>query len=220
MPDRTHSFGRAPSTHEEAFNRCGLGRWRTEFLERKTAMTRPVQHTATALQTQLAAGSLAGDWTLDPARSTAKLRGRHMWGLAPVNGYFRVITGNGTVSPAGYVTGSIALATESVDTKNKMRDGHLRGADFLLAEKYAQITFSLDTLVPGDDSATISGTLTVRDISRRISFPATVILSGDNEADFDATVEVDRSEYGMTVNHLAMVKMECSVNLHAVFTKQ
>jgi polyisoprenoid-binding protein YceI len=143
-----------------------------------------------------------------------------MWGLAPVNGYFRVLSGNGSVSPAGDVTGTIALATESVDTKNAMRDGHLRGADFLLAEKYPHITFSLATLVPADNSVTISGTLTVRDTSRRISFPATVVLSGDGEAEFDATVEVDRSEYGITVNHLGMVKMNCSVTLHAVFTKE
>ena len=183
-------------------------------------MTRPVRHTVTSLQRKLDAGALTGDWTLDPTRSTAKLRGRHMWGLAPVNGYFRVLTGNGRVSPAGDVTGSIALAAESVDTKNAMRDGHLRGADFFMAEKYPQITFSLETLVPGDDSATISGTLTVRDTSRRISFPATVILSGDGEAELDAKVEVDRSEYGITVNHLGMVKMDCSVTLHAVFTKE
>jgi polyisoprenoid-binding protein YceI len=186
---------------------------------RNTVMTRPVQHT-TVLQTRLANGSLAGNWTLDPTRSTATLRARHMWGLAPVNGRFRVLTGDGTLSPSGEITGRIALATGSLDTKNAMRDAHLRGADFLLAEKYPEITFGLDTLVPAELGVTISGTLTVRDTSRHISFPATVVLSGDGEAAFDAKVEVDRSEFGITVNHLGMVKMKCSVTLHAVFTKE
>jgi polyisoprenoid-binding protein YceI len=182
-------------------------------------MTTPAQYTSRAFQTQLASGSLAGNWTLDPVRSTARLRARHMWGLAPVNGHFRAITGGGTVSPAGEVTGRVGLATESVDTKNAKRDAELRGADFFLSEKYPEITFALDTLTPADQDVTISGTLTVRDASRRISFPATVALSGDDEAAFDAKVEVDRSEFGMTVNHLGMVKMKCSVTLHAVFTK-
>jgi polyisoprenoid-binding protein YceI len=178
------------------------------------------QHISTALQTQLANRSLAGSWTLDPGRSTARLRARHMWGLAPVNGYFRVLTGDGTVSPAGDITGRLALATESVDTKNRQRDAHLRGADFLLSKKYPEITFSLETLAPAEHDVMISGTLTVRDTSRRISFPATVTLAGEGEAAIDATVEVDRSDFGMTVNHLGgMVKMKCSVTMHAVFTK-
>ena len=182
-------------------------------------MTTPAERTSTALRTQLASGSLNGNWTLDPNRSTARLRARHMWGLAPVNGYFRVLTGDGVISAAGEITGRLALATGSVDTKNAKRDAELRGADFLLSEKYPEITFILDTLTPADQDVTISGTLTVRDTSRRISFPATVALSGDDEAAFDAKVEVDRSEFGMTVNHLGMVKMKCSVTLHAVFTK-
>jgi polyisoprenoid-binding protein YceI len=181
-------------------------------------MTGP-QRISTALQTQLASRSLAGSWTLDPGRSTARLRARHMWGLAPVNGYFRVLTGGGTVSPAGDITGRIALATESVDTKNAMRDTHLRGADFLFSEKYPEITFSLETLAPADRDVMISGTLTVRDTSRRMSFPATVALAVEGEATIDATVEVDRSDFGISVNHLGMVKMKCGVTLHAVFTK-
>jgi polyisoprenoid-binding protein YceI len=182
-------------------------------------MTKPAQHISTALQTQLASGTLAGNWVLDSHRSTARLRARHMWGLAPVNGHFRTLSGGGTVSPTGEVTGRFTIATASVDTKNATRDGHLRGTDFLLSEKYPEITFSLDALTPVDQHTTVSGTLTVRDISRRISFPATVAISGDGEAAFDATVEVDRSDFGMTVNHLGMVKMKCSVTVHVVFTK-
>jgi polyisoprenoid-binding protein YceI len=100
-----------------------------------------------------------------------------------------------------------------------MRDGHLRGPDFFLTEKYPEITFSLDTFTPDDQGVTIAGTLTVRDSSRRISFPTTAVLTGDRELTFDAHVEVDRSEFGMAVNHLGMVKMKCSVTMHAVFTK-
>jgi len=33
-----------------------------------------------------------------------------MWGLAPVNGVFREVSGNGTVSPDGEVSGTFAAA--------------------------------------------------------------------------------------------------------------
>lgn len=172
-----------------------------------------------ALRAQLENGSLAGDWALDPARSTAALRSRSIWGLLPVKGVFRSIEGGGTVSPAGEVTGRIALAADALDTGNKKRDDHLRSADFFLAEKYPAITFTLDRLVPADEGVTVSGVLTVRDQSRPISFPATVTLAGDGEVVLDATVQVDRSEFGVSFNQMGMLSMKNTVTIHAVFTK-
>jgi polyisoprenoid-binding protein YceI len=174
---------------------------------------------AAALNDQLASGSLAGDWTLDPARSTAALKTKSIWGLVPVNGAFREIEGGGTVSPAGEVTGRIALKAGSLDTKNAKRDTHLRSKDFFLAEEYPEIIFTLDKIVPAGDGVTVSGTLTVRDQTRPISFPAAVSLAGDGEVALDATVEVDRSEFGLTFNQMGMMAMKSMVTIHAVFTK-
>jgi polyisoprenoid-binding protein YceI len=57
--------------------------------------------TAPPVQALLADGSLAGEWVLDPGKSSIRLKSRSMWGLAPVNGVFRELSGNGTVSPDG-----------------------------------------------------------------------------------------------------------------------
>jgi len=100
------------------------------------------------------------------------------------------VSGGGTVSASAEVTGRFAIATASVDTRNAQRDSHLRGTDFFSSEQYPEITFSLDALTPADQHVTVSGTLTVRDTSRRISFPATVALSGDDEAAFDAHAQL------------------------------
>jgi polyisoprenoid-binding protein YceI len=181
-------------------------------------MPTPAQ-TATALQQKLADGSLAGNWTLDPARSTATLRSKSMWGLVPVKGVFRELEGSGTVSPAGEVTGRISLATGALDTKNAKRDTHLRSDDFFLSEKYPAITFSLDKLVPADGGVTVSGTITVRETSRPISFPASVTVAGDGEVALDATVHVDRSEFGLTWNQMGMASTKNAITIHAVFTR-
>jgi polyisoprenoid-binding protein YceI len=182
-------------------------------------MTTSAGQAQAVLRAQLENGSLAGNWALDQARSTATLRSRSIWGLVPVKGVFGRIEGEGTVSPAGEVTGRIALATDALDTKNKKRDAHLRSGDFFLAEKYPAITFTLDKLVPADEGVTVSGTLTVRETSRPISFPATVALTGDGEVALDATVEVDRSEFGVTFNQMGMMSLKNTVTLHTVFTK-
>ena len=182
-------------------------------------MTTSAQQTAAALREQLANGSLAGRWTLDPARSTATLHTKSMWGLAPVKGVFRQLEGSGKVSPTGEVTGRIALATGALDTKNARRDTHLRSADFFLSDTYPAITFRLDKLVPADGGVTVSGTLTVREISRPISFPASVTVAGGGEVLLDATVQVDRSEFGLTWNFLGGTAMKNTVTIHAVFTR-
>jgi polyisoprenoid-binding protein YceI len=181
-------------------------------------MSTPTGQAPAALQAQLASGSLAGSWALDPARSTATLRSKSIWGLVPVKGVFRSVEGGGTVSPAGEVTGQIALAAGALDTKNKKRDAHLRSADFFLSEKFPAITFTLDKLVPAGAGVTVSGALTVRDQSRPMSFPATVALA-DGEVTLDATVQVDRSDFGLTTNQLGMMSMHSTVTIHAVFTK-
>src|SRR5260370_26101648 len=144
-------------------------------------MTTPTQQTSAALRAQLSNGSLAGTWTLDPARSTATLRSKNVWGLVSVKGVFRDIQGGGTVSPAGEVTGSIALATGSLDTKNKKRDTHLRSADFFLTEKYPAITFTVGSLQLASDGVTVSGNPTVLDHTPPLSLPTTLALSDNND---------------------------------------
>ena len=102
------------------------------------------QTNAPALQALLADAALAGNWTLDPSRSTVSLRSKSMWGLAPVKGVFRQASGQGTVSPAGDVSGTVTVGAASIDTKNKKRDTHLRSADFFDSDTYPDITVTVD----------------------------------------------------------------------------
>ena len=70
----------------------------------RTVMTTSAEQAPQALRAQLANGSLAGNWALDPARSTAALLNKSVWGLVTVKGAFGGVEGGGTVSPAGEVT--------------------------------------------------------------------------------------------------------------------
>ena len=182
-------------------------------------MTTPAQQATSALQAQLASGALAGDWTLDPARSTVALRSKSIWGLVPVKGAFGQVTGHGTVSPEGKVTGRIEIAAESIDTGNAKRDKHLRSADFFLSEKHPMITFDLDGLTITADGVTGAGTLTVRERSNRLTFPATVTVGGDGEVVLDATIHVNRADFRLTWNQLGMSSTQNTIIIHAVFAR-
>src|SRR5215475_11205406 len=131
------------------------------------------QLTAPALQELLAGATLAGDWTLDGAKSTIGLRSRSIWGLVPVKGAFGQVTGHGTVSPAGEVSGIITVAAASIETKNATRDKHLRSGDFFETDTFPHIIFSVDQLQPSSEGVTVTGQLTVRDRTSSVTFPAT-----------------------------------------------
>ena len=182
-------------------------------------MSESGQTTSSALQELLRDGKLAGSWALDAARSEIGLKSKSMWGMMPVKGVFREVTGTGTVSAAGDATGTITVAAKSIDTKNKKRDEHLRSADFFDVARTPDITFAAEQVTPSTEGFTVSGALTVRDRTRPVSFAARV--SGDEaQVVLDGETEVNRADFGLTWNQLGMTSMNNTITVHAVFTRQ
>jgi polyisoprenoid-binding protein YceI len=167
----------------------------------------------------LETASLTGQWSLDPARSAVSLRNRAMWGLAPVKGTFGQISGQGTVTPAGEVTGALTIGAASIDTKNARRDRHLRSADFFDTENYPDITFTAEGIRPARQAVTFMGTLTVRGRTKPMTFEGTAATRGDAEICVDAVVQVDQIDFGLTWNWLGTVGRSNTVTVHAVFTR-
>ena len=182
-------------------------------------MSESGQTTSSALQELLRDGKLAGSWTLDAARSEIGLKSKSIWGLVPVKGVFGQVSGSGTVSPAGDVNGTITVAAGSIDTKNKKRDEHLRSADFFDADNHPSLTFGVDGITLSGDGAKVTGTLTVRDRTRPLSFDAKVSSFDGAEVGLDAEVKVNRADFGLTWNRMGMVSMDNTIIIHAVFSR-
>jgi polyisoprenoid-binding protein YceI len=173
------------------------------------------------VQSLLTSGQLAGAWVLDPSASSVRLKSKVM-GLIVVNGRFGEITGGGTVGPDGQVHGTLVLAAASIDTRNKRRDTHLRSADFFDSGNYHDITFTADGIRLREPGAVVTGALTVRGQTRPLSLPAAVSVRGDGDREIrlDASVRINRADFGITWNALGLTSMSATVTVHAVFIRE
>ena len=162
---------------------------------------------------------MAGDWVLDPRTSSVRLKNKSLWGLAPVTGVFREVSGTGTISPDGEVSGVITVAAASIDTGNARRDTHLRSADFFDIGNSPDIVFTVDDLRPSVQGVCVAGVLTVRDRTRPCAFEATATIKDSGEVWLDAEVHVSQVDFGLTWNLLGTVGKGNTLTIHALFTR-
>ena len=180
--------------------------------------------TATTVQALLEDGKLAGSWTLDATRSEVRLETRHTWGLRPLHGVFRQVSGSGTVTATGDVSGVVTVAAGSIDTKNSTRDKHLRSADFFDIASHPDLTFAVDGVAPADGAAPadgrvrVTGSLTVRGRTRPASFGATVSAT-DDDVRLDGELQVNRTDFGLTWNRMGIASVDNTIVVRAVFTR-
>jgi polyisoprenoid-binding protein YceI len=66
----------------------------------------------------------------------------------------------------------------------------------------------------------VTGTLTVRDRTRPVSFDAAVSTVDVGEVWLDAELEVNRCDFGLRWNQLGMASMNNTITVHAVFTRR
>lgn len=94
------------------------------------------------------------------------------------------------------------IKTGSIDTQNENRDKHVKGDDFLNAEKYPDIIFKSTKIEKtGDNTFNIFGDMTIRDITKPVilstRFRGTLVdARGTTKAAFKATTIIDRFEFG------------------------
>jgi polyisoprenoid-binding protein YceI len=178
------------------------------------------QLTSPAVRELLEEASLAGSWVLDASKSSVELKTRHTWGIRPLKGVFHEVSGKGTVSPAGEVSGTLSVVAASIDTRNSRRDRDLRSERLFDVGRYPDITFTVGRITPGTDGVTAEGSLTVRDRTRPLAFSLQVSVLGGDEVVLDAAAQVNRTEFGLTFNPLGMASMENTIIVHAVFARR
>jgi polyisoprenoid-binding protein YceI len=141
----------------------------------------------------------AGRWQLDAESTTIEFHTKAMWGMRSVKGTFSALSGTGIVGDQGAITGELVVNATSIDTRNKRRDKHLRGADFFDVSKYPTLTFTASEVTPSDDGALkIKGALRIKDQSQTIEFLATPTYHSPDRATLNGEATIDRSRWGMS----------------------
>jgi polyisoprenoid-binding protein YceI len=143
-----------------------------------------------------------GRYAIDSQGSTIAFRSRHLLGLAAVRGTMAV--SHGLVDVADPITDSsvqIEIDTTSFHTGSRHRDGDVRSARFLDADRYPSMRFASERLDRSDGGWTLAGTLLVRDVACPVSLAierSTVLPGTPNSFVVWAGTRIDRTEFDLT----------------------
>jgi polyisoprenoid-binding protein YceI len=116
---------------------------------------------------------------------------------SPLTGRFDEFTTDITFDPGDLANASVTteIAIDSVDTGNAERDAGITGADWFDTASYPTATFrSTGFSHAGGDSYTVTGELTIRDVTETIELPMTIRIDGD-AATANGTIELDRRTF-------------------------
>ena len=122
--------------------------------------------TATAVKT----------FAIDKTHSEAIFQVRHL--VTRVRGRFTDLGGSITFDEASPERSTVAFTIQaaSIDTGTPDRDAHLRSQDFFHVEQHPAITFvSTAIRALGGDAFEVSGDLTMRGVTKRITLPVTYL---------------------------------------------
>lgn len=146
-------------------------------------------------------------WKIDAAHTDVSFQVKHMM-VSKVRGRFDKVSGMIEGDPMDLTNAIITFDVEmdSINTANEDRDNHLRSADFFDVEHYPDMTFTSTNIVAkGADEYDITGKLTIKDITKNVTFKAefegkAVDPWGNDVVGFSARGKVDRKEFGLTWN--------------------
>ena len=145
-----------------------------------------------------------GTYAIDASHSNVEFAVRHMM-ISTVKGRFGDVQGTVVIPESGAPTVDVTIGTTSIDTRSDQRDGHLKSADFFDAARYPEMRFRSTTVDPVEGGFTVTGDLTIRDITRPVTLTVTeegagVDPWGNQKAAFSATGKINRGDFGLNWN--------------------
>jgi polyisoprenoid-binding protein YceI len=149
-----------------------------------------------------------GTWTIDPGHSQISVTARHL-GMASVRGKFTEFGGRIDLGrPVERSAVHAAIQAASIDTGNKMRDDHLRSADFLDVDRNPVIEYHGSSVTPlGGERWRMDGELTLNGITRPVPLELTYFgfgpdAWGGTRAAFHAVTDLRREDFAITYNQI------------------
>ena len=145
-------------------------------------------------------------WNIDSAHSEVGFKIKHLM-VSTVRGKFNSFEGSIKLGDNDLTKAEISFSADvsSIDTGNKMRDGHLISPDFFNSEEFPTLSFKSKDITKKDDTDfTVTGELTMHGITKEITFDAK--FNGMTNTDkggvmgFEISGSLSRKEFGLTWN--------------------
>lgn len=162
---------------------------------------------ALALAPFSASAAKADSWKVDPAASNVKWDATKIGGAH--NGTVKVKSGKLTTDKNGLTGGEFTVDMKSIaitddtgaDMKKKLQ-GHLESDDFFSVDKNPTASLKITKVAPPKDGKQeVTGDLTIKGITKPITFPATITNDG-KMLKATADMEVDRTLYDIKYRSL------------------
>ncbi len=151
-------------------------------------------------------------WRIDPAQSSVEFHTPTVWGLTSVKGRFGRYDGTLELQQTPAI--ELTIEAASLNTKNKIRDKHLRSDDFFDVEHHPHVRFTSDSATLDGERLNVRGRLHAAGSSVPLDLHATLRRVG-NELEVDATTHADHHKLGMTHSTLGMIRTPSELTVHA-----
>lgn len=153
-----------------------------------------------------AVDDISGDYTLDVSHTRLGFTARHAM-VTKVRGHFPQFEGTAHIDTDNPAASRVELVIDvaSVDTGNADRDGHLTSPDFFDTATYPKMTFRSTEVSRAGDDWTITGDLTIKDVTRPVTleFESTGSARdpfGNLRVGFEGGTTISRKDWGLTWN--------------------
>jgi polyisoprenoid-binding protein YceI len=145
-----------------------------------------------------------GTHTIDATHSNVEFAVKHMM-ISTVKGRFGDVSGSVTVPASGEPKVDVTIQAASIDTRVDARDNHLKSADFFDVATYPTLRFVSTKATRTDDGYTLTGDLTIKDVTRPVTLTVTeegagVDPWGNAKTAFSASGKINRTDFGLTWN--------------------
>lgn len=152
-----------------------------------------------------------GRWRIDPARSGIEFRAATLWGFTNVNGHFDSYEGSLDLerSPAIELT----IDAGSINTKNRVRDRHLRSADFFDVKNHPEVRFVSESATLEGETLKVRGRLYAAGKSLPLELNASLRPVGD-ELEVEARTYADHRQLAMSHGLLGMIPTPSELIVH------
>lgn len=178
--------------------------------------------------TEVAALS-GNDLTLDTAASSLQWQGHKVTGKH--HGEVSITAGTIVVGDDGQLTGgNFTIDMNSIDvqdltgeSKGKLT-GHLKSDDFFSVETYPEAKFEITSVQDGatEGKLIVSGNLTLRGVTKNITFDADVKEANSTSFIADADFNIEREDFGVSYAGKAddLISKEINIKVNLVAGKQ